>query len=164
MTASTTDDFEQLLRTLPAERLLPSNAPAYAQAEAFGGCLTCASGKPCRTRIREDVAEILEWAHLPESEQPSILRWMIAGDYSSLTHSWDEMVEELLAALVFVLEANGNDLLELPYDPSQPQLALLTAMTEEAARRELALSDVNLRLVIKTENSTQKATAITNAA
>lgn len=164
MTTLTSDSYEQLLLTLPPENILTKDDPAYPQAEAFGGCLTCANGEPCQTLIDNDVHEILKAAGLPESEQLACLQWMIAGDYSSLTHSRDEMVAELLAALIFVLEANGNDLLVLPYDPTCSQLALFNVMAEEAARLETPLSDVNLRLVIKTENSAQPDAAMANAA
>ena len=164
MTASTTESYEELLRTFPSQRIVTPSHPSYPKAEAFGGCITCASGNPCRSRIREDVDEILAAAGLPESEQLACLKWMIAGGYSSLTHSRDEMVEALYAALVFVLEVGGSDRRELPYDPTHSQLALFKVMAEEAALLETPLSDVNLRLAIKTENSAQRGAAITNAA
>ena len=164
MTDATTDNYEQLLRTFPPEKIITARNPAYPQAEGFGGCVTCASGQPCRTRISEDVVEILDMAGLPESEQLACLRWMIAEECSSLTHSMDDMVKRLLSTLVFVLEANGNDLLELPYDPACPQLALLQVMAEEANRREISLSEVTLRLVIKSEHDRLLDMAIPNVA
>ncbi|MCB0208656.1 MAG: hypothetical protein KDJ52_04985 [Anaerolineae bacterium] len=151
MTDPTIDRYAQLLLTFPPENIVTSNDPAYANTEAFGGCTTCTQGTPCRTRIDEDVDEILHAAHLPDSEKLACLQWMIAEGCSSLTHRMDEMVEALLDDTVIVVEADGSDVAVLAYDPASPQQALLTVMSEEAARRELPLSDVSLRFVVDKE-------------
>lgn len=87
------DAFDELLCRFPPEDLLEEDDPAYPDAEAGGGCRTCASGKPCRERIRTDVADILREVNLPDDTRLACLAWMIQEECSSLTHSNEQMAE-----------------------------------------------------------------------
>jgi len=88
--------YQRHLAALPQEELVEEGAEEDLELEAAGGCRVCASGTPCQIRMDEDVSDILLAAGLPASENLSVQKWMIAGDYSSLTHSIVEMAEAFM--------------------------------------------------------------------
>ncbi|MCB0125277.1 MAG: DUF3768 domain-containing protein, partial [Caldilineaceae bacterium] len=93
------DPFETLLAHYPAEELVEPDDPDYDMVQHDGGCRSCASGSPCRERLRHDVADILLEAGLPDDARTLCLEWMTQEACSSLTRSIHQMAEGFQAYL-----------------------------------------------------------------
>lgn len=155
MTDPTLAVYDEILRHFPPEKLLPEDDPAYAAVADYGGCLTCANGQPCQTRISEDIADILCAADLPAADRLACLHWLMAEEYSSLTHSIAALADEFTTARcaatapctadVLVFEVEGNDLLVLPVDAVRSEAHILALAQQEATRLDLSIDQISLR-------------------
>lgn len=112
--------YQRHLAALPQEELVEEGEQDDPALAAAAGCRVCASGTPCQVRMDDDISKLLLAAGLPARENLAVLEWMIAGDYSSLTHSIAEMAE----AFMLARKQATADPAESPKPPEPPGKAV----------------------------------------